>query len=812
MLRFLLYTALFLFLSAIICISAVAYIFVPNLPNIDALKDVQLQVPLRIYSKDGSLMSEFGDQRRIPIKMHQVPENLANAFLAAEDDRFYDHPGVDWQGLVRAAISVVKTGSKKQGGSTITMQVARNFFLNREKTYTRKINEIFLALKIEQELSKDEIFELYLNKIFLGQRAYGIGAAAQIYYSKELQELTLAEMAMIAGIPPAPSKANPVTNIEKALLRRAYVLKRMLDLEHITQEEYDIANAAEPTASLYSAKVELQAPYVSEMIRQELLSKMGESVYASGLSVISNITNKHQIAAQNAVQKNLKNYDKRHGYRGAEAQIEITGEITTEKADEILNKYPVIANLHSALVLEANETEIKAYAKQSGEITLTSSSFKWAGKLISENYKKPVPKQLNKIVSVGDIIRITPDEEGVWQFAQLPNVEGSLVSVNPNNGKVLALVGGFDFFNSKFNRVTQALRQPGSGFKPFIYSAALASGKTAASIVNDAPIVLNNGSSAESDWRPQNYSKKSYGPTRIREALTHSRNLVSIRLLNEIGVSNALPHIAKFGFDTNALPKNLSLSLGSGAVTPWQLAKAYSVLANGGYEITPHIIDKITTPDEEVVFVSNYPVVCKTCNETNEFEQDNIQNARDESKQADDLIDNTVQVTQKAKRVVDKNNIWIMNSILRDVVKFGTGRRALSLGRNDLAGKTGTTNDQHDAWFSGFNANLVAIAWVGFDKFKPLGGRETGASAALPMWVEYMKYALEGEPEAILPQPEGMVSLRIDKFSGRPTSADNPNAIFETFRKENAPNNIDSNSPSPFDGGSSSAPIPADLF
>lgn len=786
--------------------------FVPNLPNIDTLKDVQLQVPLRIYSKDGSLMSEFGDQRRIPIKMEQVPRDLANAFLAAEDDRFYEHPGVDWQGLVRAAISVIKSGSKKQGGSTITMQVARNFFLNREKTYERKINEIFLALKIEQELSKDEILELYLNKIFLGQRAYGIGAAAQIYYGKELHELSLAEMAMIAGIPPAPSKANPVTNIEKALLRRAYVLKRMLELKHITQEEYDLANAAEPTASLYSAKVELKAPYVSEMIRQELLSSMGDAVYSSGLSVISNISDKHQISAQNAVQKNLKNYDKRHGYRGPEAQIEITGEITTEKADEILSKYPVIANLHSALVLEANETIVKAYAKESGEITLEPSSFKWAGKLISENYKKPVPKQLNKIVNVGDIIRITPDDEGIWQFAQLPNVEGSLVSLNPNNGKVLALVGGFNFFNSKFNRVTQALRQPGSGFKPFIYSAALASGKTAASIINDAPIVLNNSSSAENDWRPQNYSKKSYGPTRIREALTHSRNLVSIRLLNEIGVSNALPHIAKFGFDTSALPKNLSLSLGSGAVTPWQLAKAYSVLANGGYEIVPHIINKITTPNEEVVFESNYPVVCQTCYEPEEFEEENVQNLENDLNSIDVQEEKSQQVTQNAKRVVDKQNIWIMNSILRDVVSFGTGRRALALGRNDLAGKTGTTNDQHDAWFSGFNANLVAIAWVGFDKFKPLGGRETGASAALPMWVEYMKYALEGEPEAVLPQPEGMVSLRIDKFSGRPTTADNPNAIFETFRKDYSPSSIDNLSPSPFDAGESSAPIPDDLF
>ncbi|MEM6999031.1 MAG: penicillin-binding protein 1A [Pseudomonadota bacterium] len=787
-----------------------AYV-VPQLPNIDTLRDVKMQVPLRVFTKELSLIAEFGEKRRAPMAIEEVNPQLIQAFLAAEDDRFYVHPGVDWQGLVRAAYSLLKTGSKKQGGSTITMQVARNFFLSREKTYLRKLNEIFLALKIERELSKDEILELYLNKIYLGQRAYGIAAAAYVYYGTDVNSLNLAQVAMIAGLPKAPSTTNPISNAERAIIRREYVLQRMLTLNYISDEEYKQASTSPVSATLHSALVEIEAPYVAEMVRSDLVKEYGDDAYNSGLIVTTTIANNNQIAANQALRKTLLDYDLRHGYRGPEHSIGVDAMPDDLEKKELLESFSSVADLYPALVTQVNEQSILAYTTSIGEIEINWDGLKWARKYISENRRGGEPINADEILSKGDIIRLQEMDDGQWRLTQIPEVEGALVSLEPDNGALLALVGGFDFYKNKFNRATQARRQPGSGFKPFIYSAGIAAGKSAASIINDAPIVFDDPG-VEDEWRPENYSKKSFGPTRLRVALTKSRNLVSIRLLHEIGVGFALEHIKKFGFDIERLSGNLSLALGSAELTPWELAKGYSVFANGGHMIEPYYVENINTYADEIVYEHKVKSVCRICPEEEDInnESTNIENnnlldngfdsdsieideqsnviAEEDSDSADLLLtDNTEEEPEYAPRVVSARNIWITNSITRDVIKLGTGRRALSLGRNDLSGKTGTTNDQHDAWFAGFNSNVVTICWVGFDDFTPLGSRETGARAALPMWIDYMKVALQDLPETIMERPEGLVNVRINPETGSLANASDPNAIFEVFRAENAP-------------------------
>jgi len=774
----------------IITVVIVSWYVLPGLPDIQTLKDVKLQVPLRVYSQELSLIAEFGEKRREPINVEEVQPKLKQAFLAAEDDRFYVHPGVDWQGIARAVYSLVKTGSKKQGGSTITMQVARNFFLSREKTYLRKLNEIFLAFKIEQELSKDAILELYLNKIYLGQRAYGVAAAAQVYYGVDINSLSLPQLAMIAGLPKAPSTTNPITNPERALIRRNYVLQRMLLLSYITEDEYELALNAPISASLHSASIELEAPYVAEMVRSDLTEQQGDAAYSNGLSVTTTIRDKNQNAANLALKKTLLAYDKRHGYRGPEHHIEDMQTKTENEIETLLESFSTLGNLYPGLVTHVNEQSVSAYITGIGQVEISWAGLEWARKYISENRRGRKLKTAAEVLSPGDVIRLIETETGDWALSQIPDVEGGLVSLSPLDGATLALVGGFDFYKNKFNRITQARRQPGSGFKPFIYSSGIEWGMTAATIINDAPIVFDDPG-IEDGWRPENYSRKSYGPTRLKVALTHSRNLVSIRLLNAIGVPFALEHIQKFGFDIDQLPHNLSLSLGSAEITPWEMARGYSVFANGGHLINPYYINQIKDYNDEVIFQAKPLVVCNECIED----------------KADILVDTTEQNTLSeenelivpapeedlsveklyAPRVVSAQNIWIMNSITRNVIKNGTGRRALQLKRTDLSGKTGTTNDQHDAWFSGFNSNIVTICWVGFDKFRPLGSRETGASAALPMWIDYMRVALEGMPESIMERPEGLVNVRIDPETGQLANASNPDAIFEVFRLEHAP-------------------------
>ena len=739
-----------------------AWMVRPTLPSIEVLKDVHLQTPLRVYTRDARLIAEFGEKRRIPLRLDQIPPVLVQAALAAEDERFFEHPGVDWQGLVRAGLYLLRTGEKGPGGSTVTMQVARNFFLGREKTYERKLKEILLALDIERRLGKDEILELYFNKIFFGHRAYGVGAAAQVYYGRPLDELDLAELAMVAGLPKAPSRFNPIVNPQRALQRRNYVLGRMRELDFIDEAAYAEAVAAPINAKWHRPKVEVDAPYVAEMVRAALEEEMGEEVYVGGYRVYTTIDGAPQRAANLALRGALLEYDRRHGYRGPEQRLD-PGE--PERNAQLLSDVPIVGGLRPALVLEVDGQVVTAHAKGVGEIELPWPVLQWARPYVDQNRRGAAPKTPADVAQPGDLIRVRLTEEG-WTLSQVPEVEGALVALDPQDGAIVALSGGFDFHHSKFNRVTQAQRQPGSSFKPFIYSAALEHGFTAASFINDAPVVFEDPG-LEDVWRPRNYSGKFFGPTRLRVALYKSRNLVSIRLLDATGIAQALEHVRRFGLDVERLPANLSLAVGSGEVTPLELATGYAVIANGGYRIEPYFIERVEDPEGVVTRRSQPRRVCREC----------------ESAAADSVVPDE----HRALRSVDARNVWLMQSMMRDVVLQGTARRARELGREDLAGKTGTTNDFRDAWFSGFTPRLSATAWVGFDRRRVLGYRETGGRVALPMWMEFMRHALDGVPEEFLERPEGLVTMRIDPDSGVPALAGDPDAIFETFRAEYAP-------------------------
>ncbi len=781
--RYGLYLALAATLIGAVAGAGVWFYIAPQLPSIEILKDMRLQVPLRVHTQDGRLIAEFGEKRRVPVTLRDVPETMVQAVLAAEDDRFYQHPGVDWQGLVRAAWHLLKTGKKGQGGSTITMQVARNFFLGREKTYIRKLKEILLAFKIEHGLSKDEILELYLNKIYLGHRAYGVGAAAQVYYGNPLKDLDLAEMSMIAGLPKAPSRFNPIVSPERALLRRRYVLRRMHELGFINDGEYTQANSAPVTARLHGLAIDTAAPYIAEMVRADLVDRYGVEAYTAGYSVYTSIDSRLQVAADRALRDALQAYDERHGYRGPEHRVSISRDDEPGALDRVLGDIDPVAGLRPALVTAVEDKQVVAYQRGVNEFIIPWEGMAWARPYKSENRRGPNPKAASEILAPGDVIWVRLNEEGVWRLAQVPVVEGALVSLNPRNGAIVALSGGLDFYRSKFNRVTQARRQPGSNFKPFIYSAALDAGFTAASQINDAPVVFDDPG-LEAAWRPENYGRKFFGPTRLRKALEESRNLVSIRLLRAVGVKRAIEYVQRFGFDTKRLPRNLSLALGSGAVSPLELVTGYAVFANGGFLVKPYFLERILDSRGEVVFITKPVEVCRECEKTGE-ELDADVSAGESIVSRPSL--GSSKPARPAKRVVSPQNSWLMTSLLRGVVKRGTGRRALQLKRGDLAGKTGTTNDQRDAWFSGFNQHLVTTAWVGFDKLRPLGNRETGGRAALPMWIGFMEKALNGVPEVPLETPKGLVTVRIDPKTGLLAAADFPDAVFETFRIDRIP-------------------------
>ncbi len=760
-------------LLGMLAAAGIYFYVLPQLPATDTLRDVRFQVPLRIYTADERLIAEFGEKRRIPVKYENLPPRLVQAFLAAEDDRFFEHPGVDYQGLVRAALQLIRTGRKTQGGSTITMQVARNFFLSREKTYLRKLTEILLALKIERELSKEQILELYLNKIYLGQRAYGVAAAARIYYGTDLDGLTLAQMATIAGLPKAPSRDNPVSNPERARIRRDYVLRRMRELGYIDAETYQGALAEPLSARLHAATTEVEAPFLAEMVRTELVGRYGEATYTQGYRVYTTIDSDRQAAANRALRRALLAYDRRHGYRGPERRIDLPADIAPEQAARELRSIPSLGGLPPALVLSIDEKSFEAVLRDGRVVQVDWEGMAWARPDLGENRLGPKPKTASDILARGDLIRLEEDGDA-WRLAQPPKLEGALVSLNPDDGAIQALAGGFDFRRSKFNRAVQARRQPGSSFKPVIYSAALEKGFTAASVLNDAPVVFDDPA-LERAWRPENYSGRFYGPTRLRVALTHSRNLVSIRLLRAIGVRYAIDYARRFGFSPDQLPADLSLALGSGSVTPLQMARAYAVLANGGFLITPYYISRIEDSDGQVLFRAEPALACREPCQT------------DAAETVDDPPADSLPPPRLAERTLEPRNVWLMNSMLRDVIRRGTGRRALVLGRKDLHGKTGTTNDQRDAWFCGFSPALVTVSWVGFDSMKPLGRGETGGRAALPMWIDYMREALAGVPEIHRDPPPGLVTVRIDPATGLRARADQPDALFETFREEYVP-------------------------
>ncbi|QMU62100.1 MAG: PBP1A family penicillin-binding protein [Gammaproteobacteria bacterium] len=784
--------------AGIIAVGAFLY-FAPGLPSVSTLKDVELQVPLKVFSRDSKLIAVYGEKRRQPLQIKQYPQPVIQAFLAAEDDRFYQHPGVDYQGLIRAAIEVLRTGEKRQGGSTITMQLARNFFLGNERTYVRKLREILLALQIEHELSKDEILELYLNKIYLGNRAYGVGAAADVYYGLNVDELSISQIAMIAGLPKAPSRFNPIINPDRALVRRNYVLGRMLHLRFIDKDTYRNSIEAEVTASRHYPRVEVDAPYIGEMARAFIVDIFGTAdAYNKGYRVYTTVDTRLQQAARQALVKGLRDYDKRHGYRGVESKVEgITnemGEIDTEKLDETLRVLTEIGSLVPGVVTAVSKDDLQVYIGADRAIAIPLKSAEWARPYLNENAMGEAPSDLTKMFAVGDVIRVTTEDSKQWSLEQVPEVSGALVSVDPQNGGILALVGGFDYYYSKFNRAVQARRQPGSSFKPFIYSAALDSGYTPASIINDAPVVFEDVA-LEDTWRPQNYSGKFFGPTRLRVALFKSRNMVSIRLLNDMGRRHAMQHIAKFGFDRERLPYDLTLALGSGAVTPLELAKGYAVFANGGYLIEPYLIERIENDKGEVLFSAEALAVCESdCLQLQQqiSEEEAITNkttvieTSEVSKQPE-LSSDLPSKLRIASRVLENENAYQMVSMMQDVIKRGTGTKAKVLGRDDLAGKTGTTNEQHDAWFSGFNGDVVATTWVGFDQDRPLGKREVGGTAALPIWIDYMRTALDGKAENTLQTPQGIVTMRIDPKTGLLVDQDSNQGIQETFREQYIP-------------------------
>ncbi|CAM3539676.1 penicillin-binding protein 1A [Parendozoicomonas haliclonae] len=804
--RFGLWCALAVF-SGTLLIGSSAYLFLsPSLPSVDSLRDINFQTPLRIYSADNKLIAEFGEKRRTPVDFEQVPKELIDAFLAAEDDRFYSHNGVDIVGLARATVQLVSTGSIQSGGSTITMQVAKNFFLSHERVFSRKFNEILLALEIERKLSKQEIMELYLNKIYLGNRAYGIEAAAQVYYGKTIQELTLPQMAMIAGLPKAPSRYNPLVNLTRALERRDWILGRMKTLGMISEPQYTFAVNTPPTATFHGLPVELEAPYVAEMVRMEVIEKLGTAAYTDGYKVYTTINSAQQKAANLAIDKGLQAYDERHGFRGPELQL---GE-SLEIWQQTLKNTSPIGSLEPVVVTEVHEDRAILMLRDGSPAVMDFEQMKWAKPYIDVNRQGKAPKQPSDIVAVGDLIRVR-HIDGTVRLSQLPEAQAAIVAMQPKDGAITAIVGGFNFYDSKYNRVTQANRQVGSAFKPFIYTAAINKGMTAATLINDAPVVFNDDQ-LESHWRPQNDNQKFYGPTRLRKGLYRSRNLVSIRILQRTGIDYTLDLIEQLGMPRDKMPDNLSLSLGSAGITPMELATGYTVLANGGFRIEPYIIQHIDQLDK-TIYQADPLIACRNCDETPEAETSSAQTIpaeegfaagfSEEGLTLESILEENpinpdgsltttdpkelLKSVKKAPRVMDERVNYIVYDMMKDVITEGTGRRAKALNRNDLAGKTGTTNDQRDVWFSGFNPELQATVWMGFDQPKTLGRWEYGANAALPVWIDFMKVALANKPETSLPQPDGIVTMKINPETGKPARPDETNAIFEVFRTENAP-------------------------
>lgn len=774
----------------------------PGLPSVEALRSIQLQIPLRVYSSDDKLIAEFGEMRRTPIRFADIPPNFINALLSAEDDNFANHYGVDPSSLMRAATQLVKSGHIQSGGSTITMQVAKNFFLTSERSFSRKTTEILLALQIERQLTKDEILELYVNKIYLGNRAYGIEAAAQVYYGKSIRDVTLAQMAMIAGLPKAPSRFNPLANPARSKERRDWILGRMYKLGKIDQAAYQSAVTEPLNASYHVPTPEVNAPYVAEMARAEMVGRYGSAAYTEGFRVTTTVPSNLQEMANTAVHDGLITYDQRHGYRGPESRL--PGKTREAWALE-LTKQRQINGLEPAIVTQVDKNGLQVLTR-TGEEHVSWDSMKWARPFLNTNSMGANPKQPSEVAQVGDLIRVQRQPDTSLKFGQIPLAQGALVSLDPTNGAIRSLVGGFAFEQSNYNRALQAKRQPGSSFKPFIYSAALDNGYTPATLVNDAPIVFVD-EYLDKVWRPKNDTNTFLGPIRMREALYKSRNLVSIRLLQALGVDRTIDYISKFGFNKQDLPRNLSLALGTATLTPMEIATGWATFANGGYKITPYIIDKIDSRNGDNLFTANPPSVPvgDTASSVIAAPAANTFTVNPTPGEAP-AAQATVQMPAVAERIIDGRTTYILNSMLEDVIKLGTGRRALALGRTDLAGKTGTTNESKDAWFSGYNADYVTTVWTGFDQPESLGRREFGGTVALPIWMSYMAAALKEKPPHTQNEPEGILSLRIDPISGRAATPGTPNAYFELFKSEDTPPSVNELGTGNIPG----SPLPAD--
>ncbi len=695
---------------------AMAY---PNLPALDSLTDYRPKIPLRIFSADNVLLGEFGEERRNLMRIKDIPEIMKKAVLAIEDDRFYEHGGVDYVGIIRAAVHNATGGGARQGASTITQQVARNFFLSSEQTLKRKIYEVLLAWKIEQNLSKDQILEVYMNQIYLGQRAYGFSSAAQIYFGKNLRDVTVAEAAMLAGLPKAPSAYNPVVNPKRAKARQQYILLRMHQLGYISDAQYSQAQQEELKVKTDSSEFGVHAEYVAEMARQLVYEQFKEETYTRGLSVFTTITKADQDAAYLALRRGVMEYEKRHGYRGPESYMQIPA--AKEEADDAIEvelaEHADSDDIVAAVVTEASPKSVRAVLSSGEDITITGPGLTFAANLLSD--KAPPAKRVKR----GAVIRVIQEGRN-WSITQIPEVQSAFVSANTDDGAIRSLVGGFDYNLNKFNHVTQAWRQPGSSFKPFIYSASLEKGLSPATIINDAPISFDAGQTGGQAWEPKNYENKYDGPMTMRKGLTKSKNMISIRILQKIGAKYGQEYTTRFGFDAERNPPYLTLALGAGAVTPLQMAGAYSVFANGGYKVNPYLIAKITDADGKVL-------------------------SQVKPEKAGD----------PANRVIDERNAFLIDSMLKDVVKYGTAAKAMALKRTDLAGKTGTTNDSLDAWFAGYQPKLVGIAWIGYDQPKNLGNRETGGGLALPIWMGYMQKVLKDVPMIERPVPDGLIQV-----------------------------------------------------
>ena len=756
---------IFSFVTTTVLFLSVLYYMKFELPDIDALKTTPVQAPLRIYTQDNKLIGEFGEKRSNPIPYDQIPQLLIDAVLATEDQHYFQHGGIDVSGLLRATVKLIATGRKDEGGSTITMQVARNFYLTRYKTFGRKFQEILLAIKIDHGLTKQKILELYLNTIFLGNRAYGVEAAAEIYYGKPLKELSLPEYAMLAGLPKAPSVLNPIANPIAAKKRRDHVLSRLRELNYINEAAYQSALNSPLNASYHQFQVATKAPYAAELARQQLEEMYGDSIYTDGFSVYTTIDSEQQENANNAVRDKTIAYDQRHGYRGPEQNIGTRYLKNKSQLSRILANIPTLNNLEAAVVTKISTQNVTVARGNGTTISLPWSGLAWARRQVNADYLGRPPQGAQDVLKTGDVIRIV-QIKNQWELTQLPRVQAGLVAMNPQNGAILALVGGFDFQLSSFDRISHAQRQPGSSFKPFIYSAALEKGYTLASIINDGPVVVENPD--HSLWRPQNDTHEFYGPTRLRDGLVHSRNLVSIRLLQQIEVPYALDYIKRFGFEGSTLPNTLSLALGTASVTAMDLVSGYAVFANGGFKVTPYIVESIRNTQNQLIYEAK-PLVAH----------------------------------ENATRAISEQNAFLVTSVLHDVILRGTATGALVLKRNDLSGKTGTTNNQFDAWFVGYNNNLVALTWMGFDQ--PQSLHEYGAQAALPMWIAFIDAALKNVSEQPIPQPSGILSVRIDPMTGALAEADKPDAIFEYFMQPYLPTSDTETAPD-------SLPPPSQIF